>query len=67
MQTRKRLVFAYLFEFFRVGFKFRPSVMRQFELKKEDKAKLVVLGVDGLIPLAFFEAVKMAAETGKMI
>ena len=41
--------------------------MGQFELKKEDKAKLVVLGADGLIPFALFEAVKMAAETGKMI
>ena len=39
--------------------------MGQFELKKEDKAKLVVLGADGLCPLAYFEAAKMAAETGQ--
>ena len=57
MQTRKRLVFAYLVECFRVGFKFRPPVMGQFELKKEDKVKLVVLGEEGLIPLALFDSV----------
>ena len=41
--------------------------MGLFELKKEDKVKLAVLGEDGLFSLALFEAVKMAAETGKII